>query len=140
MGRNPETSREQALHAGQQALEKLLEASSFLQSAGNWGIVDMFGGTWISTLQKHKRMKKAKRVLDEAAEYLGFFETELHQLDAFRDINLKTKDFLGKSDLFLDGLIADAVMQSRIRKAQEQVDDAVAVVDQLVSSLYEKGE
>ena len=49
-------------------------------------------------------------------------------------------DFLGKSDLFLDGLIADAVMQSRIRKAQEQVDDAVAVVDQLVSSLYEKGE
>ena len=31
-------------------------------------------------------------------------------------------------------------MQSRIRKAQEQVDDAVAVVDQLVSSLYEKGE
>lgn len=85
-------------------------------------------------------MKKAKRVLDEAAEYLGLFETELHQLDAFRDINLKTNDFLGQSDLFLDGLIADAVMQNRIRKAQEQVDDAVAVVDQLVSSLYEKGE
>ena len=85
-------------------------------------------------------MKKAKQVLDEAAEYLGFFETELHQLDGFKSINLKTNDFLGVSDYFLDGLIADAIMQNRIRKAQEQVDDAVAVVDQLVSSLYEKGE
>ena len=140
MGRKDEVSREQALHAGQQALEKLLEASSFLQSAGNWGIVDMFGGTWLSTHSKHKRMKKAKQVLDEAAEYLGFFETELHQLDGFKSINLKTNDFLGVSDYFLDGLIADAIMQNRIRKAQEQVDDAVAVVDQLVSSLYEKGE
>lgn len=128
--------RRDALYAGRRALDKLMEASSYLQKAGTWGYVDLFGGTWISTYAKHKRMKKAKSILKDAADYLGIFETELHELDRFRNINLKTADFLGVSDYFLDGLLTDALMLGRIRKAQAQIDEAIAVVEEVVSSLY----
>lgn len=35
---------DEAIRAGQQARSSLLQAKDCLKSAGNWGLLDMFGG------------------------------------------------------------------------------------------------
>ena len=41
---------------------------SCLNSAGNWGLVDIFGGDLISGLMKHGKMNKAEREIEEARQ------------------------------------------------------------------------
>ena len=37
---------DEAIRAGQRARSSLLQAKDCLKSAGNWGLLDMFGGGW----------------------------------------------------------------------------------------------
>ena len=67
----------------------------------------------------------ARRELEAARSALQAFSRELVELDAMEGIDLETGDLLGFADYFFDGVIADWLMQSRIRKAQDQVDEAI---------------
>ena len=58
---NPEKEKREAINAGNRALRSLREAQDNLNSAKNWGIWDMFGGGFISTMAKHSKMDCAKR-------------------------------------------------------------------------------
>lgn len=47
--------------AGNRALKSLRNAQDSLNSAKNWGLWDMFGGGFISTMAKHSKMDSAKQ-------------------------------------------------------------------------------
>ena len=66
----------EAVNAGNHALEKLKEAQSKLNSAGNWGILDMLGGGFFSTMIKRSKMDEANRLLKEARVCLYKFQEE----------------------------------------------------------------
>lgn len=114
-----------AIVAAEDALEHLEAARQRLGSARSWGIWDMLGGGLLSTLLKQSRMGDARRELEAARSALQAFSRELVELDAMEGIDLETGDLLGFADYFFDGVIADWLMQSRIRKAQDQVDEAI---------------
>ena len=43
--------------------------------------------------------------------------------------------FLSFADFFFDGLVADYLVQSKIATAREQVDDAITMVKNILTSL-----
>ena len=130
-----EKERDEALAAGRTALSSLEEARSMLSSARGWGIYDtFFKGGFISGLIKHSKMNDAEACIYQARNDLIRFNDELHDLDLM-GINLNTGDLLGIVDIFFDGFLADILMQSRIKDACDQVDNAIYKVRTLISQL-----
>lgn len=125
----------EAIQAGTQALGSLRQAQNSLNSAGNWGILDMLGGGLISTFVKHSKMNDAERLIEQARSDLRRFQKELRDVDTISDFHIETGDFLAFADYFFDGLIADWMMQSRINDTKRQVNDAIEKVEEVLRSL-----
>ena len=59
--------RQEAIDAGERALDSLYGARRELASAGNWGLLDLFGGGLFSTFAKHSKMDDAQRYMEQAS-------------------------------------------------------------------------
>lgn len=121
--------------AGEQALQKLYETKESLNSAGKWGIWDLIGGGFLADWMKHSRIESASVQLEEAKSKLLVFQRELQDVDVPLDIRVDIGSFLSFADFFLDGIIADYMVQSRIADAREQVEDAIERVEQILREL-----
>ena len=124
-----------AVVAAEDALDHLELAREQLGSARSWGRFDLIAGGFLSTMVKHGKMEQARQELQEAKRALQVFSTELRELDSMQGIDLNTGDFLAVADYIFDGLFADWMMQSRIRTAQEQVDEAIRQVRRMRQDL-----
>ena len=60
----------EAIQAGEAALSSLRNAQEKLNSAKNWGIWDIVGGGFMSSLIKHSRMDDAQEYMEEAGQNL----------------------------------------------------------------------
>ena len=124
----------EALHAGEQALMSLQEAQRYLNSAGNWGIVDILGGGLITDLIKHSKMNNAQQCMETAKQDLRQFQQELDDVDEYLP-NINVGDFLTFADFFFDGFITDIFVQSRISDSKKQVAEAIFQVESIVNRL-----
>ena len=129
--------RQEAIDAGERALDSLYGVRKELESAGNWGLLDMFGGGMFTTFVKHSKMNDAQRYMERAKRDLAAFSREL--ADVSETLNINTGDFLSFADYFFDGFLADMMVQSRIHDAQRQVDDAIYRVESILSHLRNQG-
>ena len=127
----------EAYAAGERALDSLYAAQDYLRSAGNWGIFDMLGGGFISTMAKRSKMRDANACMEQAQYDLQRFQQELRDVTSIPGLYLEMDDFLGFADYFFDGLLADLLVQSRIREAQEKVDTAIEQVHLALAKLDE---
>ena len=125
----------EAIDAGEHALSSLRAARGELQSAGNWGLLDLFGGDMISGLVKHSKMGNAQKYMEEAKYNLQSFSRELQDVNMTHNLNLNVGDFLTFADFFFDGLVADWLVQDRINEARNQVEDAIQQVEDIVRHL-----
>lgn len=132
---NYEKERMEAIAAGERARNSLSNALSALDSARGWGIYDMLGGGFISTLIKHSKMDSASEYIEDAKADLMEFCDELDDIEEYSNIDLETGDFWGFADWFFDGLLADWMMQDRINEARHQVSQAIRKVDYILKRL-----
>ena len=72
---NYEKERREAIEAGQRALNSLRAAQKELESARNWGLVDLFGGGFISSMLKQGKISE----IDEETSR-KMYETLIDQL------------------------------------------------------------
>lgn len=135
MNANREKEVKEAILAGQDALNLLSQARECLNSAGNWGLLDLFGGGTISTFMKHSKMNNAERLIQDARYALRRFQRELMDVDNVAEFHIQTGDFLSFADYFFDGIIADWLVQSRINDAKRQVDNAIQKVNYMLNQL-----
>ena len=119
MGYDIEKEKREAIEAGRRALNSLRTAKENLNSAKNWGLVDMFGGGFFTTMLKHSKMDQAKRNMEQAKYDLRSF----------------SRDFLSFADYFFDGFVVDWVVQDRINNAKRQVEEAIRRTESIVSQL-----
>ena len=77
----------------------------------------------------------AKSSLNRAKYDLERFGRELSDVRDIQGLNVEIGDFLTFADFFFDGFIADMMVQSKIRKAQDQIDDAIDRVETLLGRL-----
>ncbi|TYS15890.1 hypothetical protein FZC78_15010 [Rossellomorea vietnamensis] len=106
----------EAEDAAAMALLKLDSAAASLESAGNWGMVDMVGGGIISSAAKRSKMDEAQRSLHEAQRYLKKLEKELADLNMESTQTLETSGFLNMTDLFFDNFFSDMMVQDKISR------------------------
>lgn len=125
----------EAVQAGERALQSLYAAREQLNSAKNWGLFDIFGGGFFSSMIKHSKLDGASASLEEARYHLQIFQRELSDVCIPQELHINVNGFLSFADFFLDGLIADYLVQSRINDAREQVDDAIERVEMLLGDL-----
>ena len=81
------------------------------------------------------RIGDAKSSLDRAKFDLERFSRELSDVRDIQGLNVEIGDFLTFADFFFDGFIADMMVQSKIRKAQDEIDDAINRVEALLGRL-----
>lgn len=125
----------EAVDAGYRALDSLRAARENLDSAKNWGLWDMFGGGFISTMLKQSKMDSAKQNMERARYDLHRFSQELRDVSISYDLDIETGDFLSFADWFFDGFFVDWMVQDRINKAREQVSEAIRQVEDILRRL-----
>lgn len=128
----------EAIDAGERALRSLHNAQEKLNSAGNWGLFDMFGGGLFSTMMKRSKMDDATRLMEDAKRDLKQFQRELRDVNVPLDLKMEVGSFLSFADFFFDGFVADYLVQSKISDAKEQVSDAIIRVKQILNELKRK--
>ena len=70
----------EAMEAGEAALEHLKMAQSKLESAGDWGLFDIFGGGVLTSVVKKTKINEAKEDVEEAKIQIRRFEKELKDM------------------------------------------------------------
>ena len=130
-----EKEKREAADAGNRALRSLKAAQENLSSAKNWGIWDMLGGGFISTMAKHSKMDRAKENLAKARSDLKSFSRELQDVNMACHLDIETGDFLSFADWFFDGFVVDWMIQDRINQASRQVEEAIHRVERILKQL-----
>ena len=133
----------EAIQAGEAALSSLKNAREKLDSAKNWGIFDIVGGGFVSSLIKHSRMDDAQEYMEEAKQNLRRFEKELQDVslsDSFaRSSSIDISSFVRFADSFFDNMILDFCVQSQIRQALDAVENAIRQVEDILTALRKGG-
>lgn len=104
-----------------------------MPETGDWSIY--FGGNTISGLMKHMKVNNASRCVDDARRDLATFRDELGDIRDVENLNIDIDGFLTFADFFFDGFVADIFVQSKIRKGQQQVGEAIRRVEDILSTL-----
>lgn len=129
----------EAMGAGARALTSLRAAQEKLESAKKWGIVDLFGGGFITGMIKHSRMDDAVGCMEAAKRDLQRFQKELGDVQVPMDLRMEVSSFLSFADFFFDGFVADYLVQTKIAEVREQVEEAIAYVEELMEELKRMG-
>lgn len=118
MGYDIGKEKREAIDAGYRAINSLKTARDNLNSAKNWGLLDMFGGGFFSTMLKHSKIDQARQNMEQAKYDLRNFSRELNDVNIACDLNINIGDFLSFADYFFDGFVADWMVQDRINNAR----------------------
>lgn len=125
----------EAIGAGARALTSLKMAREKLESAKTWGIVDLLGGAFFTDMVKHTKMQEAVTCMEVAKTELLRFQKELGDVQVPIELRMEVDRFLSFADFFFDGIVADYLVQKKIREAREQVEDAIYHVENLMEDL-----
>jgi hypothetical protein len=80
-------------------------------------------------------MNKAQQELQQAKYAVQDFKKELQDVGRIDNIDVNVGDFLTFADFFFDGFVADWLVQSKIRDAQKQINDAIYQITYIKNQL-----
>ena len=98
MGYDIEKEKREAIEAGRRALNSLSAAKENLNSAKNWGLVDMFGGGFFSTMLKHSKMEQAKQNMEQAKYDLRNFSRELNDVNIIKTKKRQVEEAIRRTE------------------------------------------
>ena len=129
---NYDIERQEAIVAGERALDSLIEAQNQLRKARNWGIYDILGGGFLSSMIKHSKIDNARSCIERAKYDLDVFNRELQ--DVSGSINVDIGGLLTFFDV-MDNFFADLLVQSKISDASRQVEQSIYKVEDILRRL-----
>ena len=130
----------EAVQAGNAALAAIKRVDKELNSAKNWGNLDMLGGGFLTTMIKHGKLDGAKKAANEAGKRLRHFGRELQDVQLRApELRIDIGGFAKFADFFMDGLLFDWVVQSKIGAARKNVAAQMAEVRRILGQLQQRG-
>jgi DNA repair exonuclease SbcCD ATPase subunit len=126
---------QEALRAGQVALETTDSILSSLDSAEGWGTWDLLGGGLLSDMAKHGHLDEAQQRVEYLQVQLRRFKTELTDVTINADMQVNIDGFLCFADYFFDGLFADWAVLDKINQSQTQVQNTKSQIECVVNRL-----
>lgn len=139
IGASDEERREidEAILAGEQALDSLQEAKKQLNSARAWGIYDLVGGGVISSVIKHSKINNANEWMDQASRDLRRFAKELRDVDS-EDLQIDTGSLVSMLDIFCDNFFSDLLVQQKINDSRARIDALTDRIEAAVQALKQR--
>ena len=125
---------DEAIRAGERALDSLREAKAKLNSARNWGIYDILGGGVISSMVKHSKMSSANEWVAQANHDLKRFAKELRDVDE-DGLYVQAGSLASTLDIFFDNVFSDFIVQNRINEARAEIDRMIDRIERTVWDL-----
>ncbi|MGH8905570.1 MAG: hypothetical protein ACRD0K_03420 [Egibacteraceae bacterium] len=127
----------EAIDVGHEVLRDLGELATSLRYASTVGVVDLLGGGLFITMVKHGYVDDARLVAALMQSKLLRFDRELADVatGAVPVGQVDLGPIVHFADFFLDGLIFDWIVQSKIQQARHTVDSTHAYVQQMVTWL-----
>lgn len=129
---------DEAIKAGEEALNAIENTIKELESAQGWGVADILGGGLATTAVKYNHVDKAGHYAEEAQRTLGKFKREMSDITMITGTEIAIGTFEAFADYFFDGLIFDWVVQSEIGKSLDAVKNTKNQTDKAMSRLYEE--
>ncbi|MBQ3107655.1 MAG: hypothetical protein IJC68_03475 [Firmicutes bacterium] len=126
---------QEALAAGNEALETAYQVAEELSTASDWGVLDMFNGGLVTDLVKHSHLDEAQALIELLQSQLRAFRTELADVPAQSTFQVNIAGFLRFADYFFDGLFADWTVQQHIRDSQAQVGTVIEQIRRTLERL-----
>ena len=130
---------EEAVNAGNKALYVLSQMIQSLQQAKNWGNWDLVSNERMSDYLKHSRLDTARQLSYQAKQLLMRFEDELGDVyekeQTQFDFSLNFNSFSSFTDIFMDNLISDWIIQQKISNSLSSVISTRDRVTRVVSFL-----
>lgn len=126
---------QEAVNAGNKALNTTEQVLSKLDSAEGWGTWDLLGGGLIADLAKHSSLDEAQEAIEQLQSQLRSFRTELSDVIIQADIQVNVDGFLRFADYFFDGLFADWTVLDKINDSQKQVENTKKQIEEVLHSL-----
>ena len=126
---------DEAIEAGNIALEVINQVLKELDSAENWGTFDLVGGVFFADMFKYSKLDDAQSLVEKLQHHLRRFKTELSDITIDSEINVSIDGFLQFADYFFDNLFTDWSVLLRIQKSKRQVEDTKGQIITLLEKL-----
>ena len=133
---------DEAISAGERALQIAREVLDELGGAQNWGIVDMAGGDLIADVIKYSHLNTAQSKINSLQLALRRFRTELSDVSKgiSGDIRVEVGDFLYFADYFFDDLFTDWMVYGKIKNAKEKARQTRVQLENALENLNQMKE
>ena len=111
---------QEAVTAGNRALDITRKILEDLDSAKNWSTFDLMGGGLIADMAKYDRLNKVQDKIQDLQAALRGFRTELADVTEriSGDLPVEIVDFLHVADDFFDGLFTDWMVYDKINDSR----------------------
>ena len=111
---------QEAVTAGNRALDITRKILEDLDSAKNWSTFDLMGGGLIADMAKYDRLNKVQDKIQDLQAALRGFRTELADVTEriSGDLHVEIGDFLHFADYFFDGLFTDWMVYDKINDSR----------------------
>ncbi|MFY9563767.1 MAG: hypothetical protein WAQ71_06120 [Limnochordia bacterium] len=116
-------------------LDSLEKIEKKLHSARRWGIFDLLGGDFFSSLIKHSKMDDAQRMLRQVQSDLVLLQKELKDIDIQFTEDISASGFEKFMDIVFDNIVSDWLTQSRINKSLQEVARVKAALNDVLITL-----
>jgi hypothetical protein len=126
---------DEAIQAGRTAMQALDDAERNISSARSFGVWDLLGGGFISSMMKHSKMDEAQRCMERAQYALQNFRKELSDVQMQADLKINSDGLTKFFDIWCDNFLVDLMVQSKIKEAQENIRQAKRNVQETISRL-----
>jgi hypothetical protein len=134
------TEIQQAIKIGNQIKFEFKSALKHMKSAKNWGIGDLLGGGLITTAIKHSKIDTGKEKIEEIKNLIIKFKRELNDVNKLdpNSFEVNISSFNTFADFFVDGIIFDWMVQSKINKTIGNIEKTATETKNVVTQLYRK--
>ena len=133
--KNMKRKMEEALEVGNKTLESLHFAQIKLDSARSWVVLEGFGGSFLTSMMNNMKISDTQTYVEQAKQDILKFQVMLKSISLPEDVKRRCGVFISFATFFLDGTVDDYMVKSRVDSAQEQIRDAIQIVDEVCEDL-----
>lgn len=109
---------EESIYVGKVLYQEIGYTKEILQSAKNWGTIDLLGGDFISSMAKHEKIDEAQKQFTRVSNLLVNFNKELEDINMY-SLNFSTS--IKTFDIFFDNIFTDISVNSQINKSYDDI-------------------
>lgn len=121
--------------AAKEAYEALERAESKFNSASNWGIYDIIGGGFLSSVFKYNKIDDAEYEMENVKSKLRTLKKELKDIEIDFSGYIETTTTDRVLDIAFDNIFSDLNTQSKIKQNLRELSNIKSVVLDIIRKL-----